>query len=248
MSSSAAPPQSNPYLRLHCVNIYVRNQDRSLHFYLDQLGFHLAFDAKLQDGERWVAVSPPDGSAILSLVVPKPNTPQHKMIGRVTQVVFVTDDVTSKFQEWSKRGVRFQHTPRLKRIKYAREAQPPSAASPMLLGEHASIWGGVFTKFRDVDGNTFSLVSFDEVTHALELQRRAVSEKLEAERRVARELEIAKDVQARLFPHTLPKVHTVDYAGLCIQARKVGGDYYDFLDLGPQRLGLVIGDISGKGI
>jgi phosphoserine phosphatase RsbU/P len=248
MSSTPAPTQPNPYLRLHCVNIYVRNQDRSLRFYLDQLGFHLAFDAKLQDGERWVAVSPPDGSAILSLVVPKPNTPQHKMIGRVTQVVFVTDDVTSKFQEWSKRGVRFQHTPRLKRIKYAREAQPPSAASPMLLGEHASIWGGVFTKFRDVDGNTFSLVSFDEVTHALELQRRAVSEKLEAERRVARELEIAKDVQARLFPHTLPKVHTVDYAGLCIQARKVGGDYYDFLDLGPQRLGLVIGDISGKGI
>jgi serine phosphatase RsbU (regulator of sigma subunit) len=118
----------------------------------------------------------------------------------------------------------------------------------MLLGEHTSIWGGVFTKFRDLDGNTFSLVSFDEVTHALELQRRALAEKLEAERRVTRELEIAKDVQARLFPQTLPPVGSVDYAGLCIQARKVGGDYYDFLDLGPERLGLVIGDISGKGI
>jgi serine phosphatase RsbU (regulator of sigma subunit) len=209
----------------------------------------LAFDAKLQDGERWVAVAPPDGTAILSLIVPKPNTPQYKMIGRVTQVVFVTEDVASKFQEWSKRGVRFQHTPRLKRIKYARDAQPsPTAATSMLLGEHTSIWGGVFTKFRDLDGNTFSLVSFDEVTHALELQRRALTEKLEAERRDARELEIAKDVQARLFPQTLPPMQSVDYAGLCIQARKVGGDYYDFLDLGPQRLGLVIGDISGKGI
>jgi serine phosphatase RsbU (regulator of sigma subunit) len=248
---SASPPlaQHNPYLRMHCVNIFVRNQDRSLRFYLEQLGFHLAFDAKLQDGERWVAVAPPDGTAILSLIVPKPNTPQYKLIGRATQVVFVTEDVTSKFQEWSRRGVQFQHTPRLKRIKYARDAQPPpSATSSMLLGEHTSIWGGVFTKFRDLDGNTFSLVSFDEVTHALELQRRSLAEKLEAERRVIRELEIAKDVQARLFPQTLPPVRSVDYAGLCIQARKVGGDYYDFLDLGPERLGLVIGDISGKGI
>jgi serine phosphatase RsbU (regulator of sigma subunit) len=41
---------------------------------------------------------------------------------------------------------------------------------------------------------------------------------------------------------------TLEYAGLCIQARKVGGDYYDFLDLGKERLGFVIGDISGKGI
>jgi serine phosphatase RsbU (regulator of sigma subunit)/predicted enzyme related to lactoylglutathione lyase len=234
---------------MHCVNVYVRNQDRSLRFYLDQLGFHLAFDAELQDGERWVAVAPPDGTAILSLIVPKPNTPQYKLIGRATQVVFVTEDVTSTVQEWSRRGVQFQHTPRLKRIKYARNAQPaPAGTSSMLLGEHTSIWGGVFTKFRDLDGNTFSLVSFDEVTHALELQRHALADKLEVERRVARELEIAKDVQARLFPQTLPSVRSVDYAGLCIQARKVGGDYYDFLDLGPQRLGLVIGDISGKGI
>ena len=249
MSAIPTQPQASPHLRMHCVNVYVRNQDRSLRFYLDQLGFHLAFDAKLQDGERWVAVAPPDGTAILSLIVPKPNTPQYKMIGRVTQVVFVTEDVTAKFQEWSKRGVRFQHTPRLKRIKYARDAQPsPPAATSMLLGEHTSIWGGVFTKFRDIDGNAFSLVSFDEVTHALEAQRRTIAEKVESERRVARELEIAKDVQARLFPQTLPPMQTVDYAGMCIQARKVGGDYYDFLDLGPQRLGLVIGDISGKGI
>ncbi len=46
----------------------------------------------------------------------------------------------------------------------------------------------------------------------------------------------------------LPPLRTLDYAGLCIQAREVGGDFYDFLDLGPERLGLVIGDIAGKGI
>jgi serine phosphatase RsbU (regulator of sigma subunit) len=41
---------------------------------------------------------------------------------------------------------------------------------------------------------------------------------------------------------------TVEYAGICLQARQVGGDYFDFLNLGPQRLGLIIGDVSGKGI
>jgi serine phosphatase RsbU (regulator of sigma subunit) len=55
-------------------------------------------------------------------------------------------------------------------------------------------------------------------------------------------------VQARLFPQMLPLFPTLDYAGVCTQALSVGGDYYDFLDLGQERIGLVVGDISGKGI
>src|SRR5207245_1338101 len=132
---------------------------------------------------------------------------------------------------------------------YERQAQAPKETPfGMLLGEQTPIWGGVFARFKDVDGNSFALVSFDEVTQAVEAQRRAIAEKLEFERRAAQELEIAKQVQARLFPQTLPPLKTLEYAGLCIQARKVGGDYYDFLDLGQERLGFVIGDISGKGI
>jgi serine phosphatase RsbU (regulator of sigma subunit) len=248
-------PRPDPYLRMHCVNVYVRDQDRSLQFYLDRLGFHLAFDTRLQNGERWVAVAPPDGTAILALVAPKTNSPQYKMIGRSTNVVFITEDVTAKFLEWSKRGVKFSNTPRLRRIQYHREAhsadrETPAThpdASPML-GEHENIWGGVFTRFRDLDGNSYSLVSFDEVTQAVEAARRNAAAKLELERRATRELEIAKEVQARLFPQKLPVVESLDYAGVCLQARQVGGDYYDFLDLGPGRLGLVIGDIAGKGI
>jgi serine phosphatase RsbU (regulator of sigma subunit)/catechol 2,3-dioxygenase-like lactoylglutathione lyase family enzyme len=255
MSGFPSPGQQDLHLRMHCVNVYVRDQNRSLQFYLEQLGFHLAFDTRLQTGERWVAVAPPDGTAILALVAAKPDSPQYKLIGRSTQIVFITEDVSAKFVEWSKRGVKFSHTPRLKRIQFHREANatdrepqaPHSDASPML-GEHASIWGGVFTRFRDVDGNSFSLVSFDEVTQAVEAQRRNVAAKLELEKRAARELEIAKEVQARLFPQKLPIIPSLDYAGVCIQARQVGGDYYDFLDLGPQRLGLVIGDVVGKGI
>jgi serine phosphatase RsbU (regulator of sigma subunit) len=185
---------------------------------------------------------------VLSLIEPGPKSPEYKLIGRATQVVFVTDDVAAKFREWRKRGVRFRHTPRLRRIKYEERVAGRAAASSASADEETPIWGAVFTRFEDIDGNSYALVSFDEESRAVEAQRRAVAEKLEADRRAAHELEIARKVQARLFPQTLPHSSTLEYSGICIQARKVGGDYYDFLDLGQERLGLVIGDIAGKGI
>ncbi len=241
----------DPYLRLQSVTIYVRNLDRSLDFYVNLLGFQLVFDARSQQfaGRRFVTVSPPDGTANLTLVAPERESEQFKLIGRATQVTFVTEDVLAKFREWSARGVRFVVNPRLKRLKYPVSVRASTSAdSSPATGEHSPIWGGVFARFKDPDGNAFSLVSFDEVTHAVEAQRRAIAERLETERRAAQELDIAKQVQARLFPQTRPTLKTLEYAGICRQARQVGGDYYDFLDLGSERLGFVIGDISGKGI
>jgi serine phosphatase RsbU (regulator of sigma subunit)/catechol 2,3-dioxygenase-like lactoylglutathione lyase family enzyme len=241
--------RQDPYLRLQSVAIFVRDLDLSLNFYLDQLGFQLVFDARIQPSRRFVTVAPPDGTANLTLIAPQPGSEQCKLIGQQNQVTFVTEDVIAKYGEWRKRGVRFQFAPRLKRVKYkvhARSAHSTDPTAPAT--EHAPIWGGVFTRFKDLDGNTFSLLSFDEVTHAVEAQRRALSERLESDRRASQEIEIAKQVQARLFPQSQPPVKTLEYGGLCIQARQVGGDYYDFLDLGSGRLGFVIGDISGKGI
>ena len=243
--------RQDPYLRLQSITICVRDLDRSLSFYVDQLGFQLVFDARDNKfaGRRFVTVAPPDGTANLTLTVPERDSEQYKLIGRSTQITFVTEDVLAKFREWSARGVRFTFTPRLKRLKYPVAVRASGAGEPAPQSEdHPPIWGGVFARFRDPDGNSFSLVSFDEVTHAVEAQRRAIAEKLEAERRAAQELDIAKQVQARLFPQTLPPLKTLEYAGICRQARQVGGDYYDFLDLGSERLGFVIGDISGKGI
>lgn len=233
MSSSPSPrwvepsprlDRQLPYLRIFKCTVFVRDQDRSLQFYVDQLGFKLVVDARPESGGRWVAVAPPDGSTILVLMAPKPESEEFKLIGRPSEVAFITEDVNATFEEWCMRGVRFQHPP-----------QTPE-------------WGGTFASFEDVDGNSFALLGFDEVSREVEAQRRAVAEKLESERRAAQELEIAKQVQARLFPQSLPHLEALDYAGNCIQARQVGGDYYDFLDLGRGRLGLVIGDIAGKGI
>ncbi len=61
-------------------------------------------------------------------------------------------------------------------------------------------------------------------------------------------MEYAKQVQTRLFPQKLTMMRCLEYAGGCIQACQVGGDYYDLLELGPGHLGLVLADIAGKGI
>ena len=237
-----------PFLGIHAVNVFVRDQDQSLRFYVEQLGFDVAFDGRLQAGERWVAVAPPDGSAVLALIAPPPHSKQYKLIGRATGIVFVAEDVIAKFEEWRRRGVRFLNTPRLRRVKYERHLVTRRSTEEAAGAPEPSVWGGIFTRFEDVDGNSFALVGYDEVNRTVEAQRRLAAQKLEFERRVAQELEIAKQVQARLFPQQLPAMQTLEYAGTCIQAHQVGGDYHDFLDLGRGRFGLVIGDISGKGI
>lgn len=214
----------DPYLCLHFAIIYVRDQDRSLEFYVDKLGFRMVVDHRFADGRRWIEVGPPDGNANLGLAPLPPDEDPAKFIQTQALIWFITEDVNRKYAEWKARGVSFRY--------------PPEVPA----------WGGIHTRFEDPDGNQFGLAGFDELTQSIEAQRRSLAQRLEAERRAAQEIEIAKQVQARLFPQIHPEAKTLDYAGLCLQARQVGGDYFDFLDLGQRRLGLVIGDVSGKGI
>jgi serine phosphatase RsbU (regulator of sigma subunit)/predicted enzyme related to lactoylglutathione lyase len=214
----------NPYLRLHFVSVYVRDQERSKRFFLEQLDFNLVTDVHFESGNRWIEVAPPDGTAVLALVLPMPGFNEEGLVGHSGMITFITEDVEAKYREWSERGVQFSIPP-----------QTPE-------------WGGVFCRFEDVDGNAFALAGFDQITTEIDRRRRELAERMEAERRAAQELAIAKQVQARLFPQRLPRVPTLDYAGVCIQARAVGGDYYDFLDLGSERLALVLADIAGKGM
>jgi phosphoserine phosphatase RsbU/P len=87
---------------------------------------------------------------------------------------------------------------------------------------------------------------------ALALENSRLNEDIRAEiaarERVNRELEIAREVQQRLFPQQLPHVKGLDFAGYCRPASGVGGDYYDFIRLDDGSLGIAVGDVSGKGI
>jgi serine phosphatase RsbU (regulator of sigma subunit)/catechol 2,3-dioxygenase-like lactoylglutathione lyase family enzyme len=217
------PDREDPYLRLGTVSVFVRDQDRSLRFFVEQLGFKLAFDKELSSGERWLAVSPPDGTAVLALVAPKPDSADCARIGRSAPITFMTENVAAKCEEWRARGVLF--------------SQPPLAEA----------WGAISAVLEDPDGNSFMLLSYPEMILEIENERRTHIEHLEAENRAAREREFARAVQAKLLPQAPPYLNTLECAGICLQAREVGGDYYDFLDLGREHTGLVIGDISGKG-
>jgi sigma-B regulation protein RsbU (phosphoserine phosphatase) len=75
-----------------------------------------------------------------------------------------------------------------------------------------------------------------------------IAERIETERSAAQEMEFARQVQSRLFPQKFPTLRTLEYSGGCVPAREVGGDYYDFLELRPGRLALVLADIAGKGV
>ena len=76
----------------------------------------------------------------------------------------------------------------------------------------------------------------------------AIAVEIGRREKLNREIEIAREVQERLFPQRLPEIAGLDYFGFCRTALGVGGDYYDFLALPDGKLGVALGDVSGKGI
>jgi len=92
-------------------------------------------------------------------------------------------------------------------------------------------------------GNVFNKMSKDLVVYTEELKR------VTAEReRFLKELEIAKRIQESFLPEHTPKLDHFDIAAVCIPAKTVGGDFYDFIPISPAQWGIAIGDASGKGM
>jgi sigma-B regulation protein RsbU (phosphoserine phosphatase) len=91
--------------------------------------------------------------------------------------------------------------------------------------------GELASAFNEMSGNIEAL-----------LRERVVHERLE------REVEIAAEVQAQLFPRTVPFLHSAQIAAECRAARGVAGDYYDYIEIAPGLVALALGDVSGKGI
>ncbi len=76
----------------------------------------------------------------------------------------------------------------------------------------------------------------------------AAQAELAVKARMARELELARQVQQSFLPHTFPSLPGYAFAAYNEPAREVGGDFYDVIDLGDARVGLVIADVSDKGM
>ena len=91
---------------------------------------------------------------------------------------------------------------------------------------------GIFTKDKITDYNSITPAFVKNITERQRMQR---------------ELEIARDVQMSFLPAKNPQFKGLDIAAKCIPALEVGGDYYDFVNLDENRMGIIIGDVSGKG-
>ena len=86
--------------------------------------------------------------------------------------------------------------------------------------------------------------SFNTMTESIE---RLIEESREHQR-LQSELEIAREVQARMFPREAPKLSSLEVLGVCRPAQVVSGDFYDYIQLSPSRIAIAFGDVSGKGI
>jgi sigma-B regulation protein RsbU (phosphoserine phosphatase) len=88
-------------------------------------------------------------------------------------------------------------------------------------------------------------VSFNQMTRSIRELLRVSAEK----QRLDQEMKIAAQVQSRLFPRSVPQTTKLDFApGVCIPARAVSGDYYDYLEVAPGVIGIVVADVCGKGV
>jgi catechol 2,3-dioxygenase-like lactoylglutathione lyase family enzyme len=113
------------------VGIYVKDQDRSIDFYCRKLGFELATDVAMGEGQRWIELRIPGADTRVVLFTPPD---QEDRSGTFGNVVFGTDNVEKTYQELRERGVEF--------------AQPPKTQS----------WG-TSAILKDPDGNSFVLSS-----------------------------------------------------------------------------------------
>ena len=111
-------------------------------------------------------------------------------------------------------------------------AQPRAAL--LLVGFNAVLAAGV----------AVALGAYDRMRRQIEASYRVLRERDALER----ELSVAREVQRELLPREVPAVAGLELAGVCLPAIAVGGDYYDYLQAGDGRLGLVIADVSGKGV
>ena len=83
---------------------------------------------------------------------------------------------------------------------------------------------------------------------AISIEKAMLHKQLLEQELIGKQLETAREVQTKLLPHSSPNLSGYDIAGICIPTDEIGGDYFDYIPLSHNRLGLAIADVSGHGI
>ena len=139
--------------------------------------------------------------------------------------------------------------PKLSGYELCRKVRGEGVKTPILMltarGEEADRVLGLDLGADDYVTKPFSV---RELLARIRATFRYQQERLLERSRLDQEVQIAFEVQQRLFPQFRPPLKTLDYVGFCQPARGISGDYYDFLGLAPEKLGLLVADVAGKGI
>jgi serine phosphatase RsbU (regulator of sigma subunit) len=98
------------------------------------------------------------------------------------------------------------------------------------------------------DESDLEVLGFFADAAALSIEKAMLHRQLLEKQLLDKQLQLARDVQSRLFPSEPPHISGYDIAGICLPAEEIGGDYYDYIKLSDRRLGVAVADVSGNGI
>jgi phosphoserine phosphatase RsbU/P len=112
---------------------------------------------------------------------------------------------------------------------------------------------GVFSLGEKKSGKSFNrgdIEVFRTIANqgAVAIENARMVEELVEKERMEEELSIARDLQISMLPATCPQIEGFQIAAVSLPAREVGGDFYDFIEIGEGKLGFVIGDVTGKSV
>ena len=182
---------------------------------------------------RVVAMQHITAAEIEALVPMQQRTLRDSVI--TERVLIVIDDV--------KRDSRFAHVKKSE-LPVASMVVAPLVSHQGLIGILYVTKSMVFGFFKD-DVDAISAFA-DQATIAIE-NSRLIEKSIERER-LMREMVLAQEMQKRLLPQSVPTFATLEIDAISTPAFEVGGDYYDFIHLDASRVGVVVGDVSGKGV
>jgi serine phosphatase RsbU (regulator of sigma subunit) len=130
-----------------------------------------------------------------------------------------------------------------------RELTLSEIAVPIRIGERTigalNLESNALAAFSQSDA---AVLGFFADAAALSIDKAILHRRLLDQERLKKQLRLARDVQARLLPAHSPTMPGYDIVGICVPAFEIGGDYYDFIDLAGDHLGLVVADVSGEGV
>ena len=103
-------------------------------------------------------------------------------------------------------------------------------------------------KLSAFDNHHLEILQFFADAAAISLEKAILHHKILEKKQLEEQMQIAKDVQLNLLPGQPPDIEGYDIASICIPTFEIGGDYYDYIKLGNDNLGIIIADVSGDGV